>query len=67
MNGRQGGDSAKFARVLLTTADQDRPPLRFVAGADAIEGVEAKAEELPAQAEASRELGADPAHDDADA
>ena len=57
-------DPAKLARALLTIADQNQPPLRFVAGADAdaIEGVKAKANELLAQVEASRELGGDPAH-----
>jgi NAD(P)-dependent dehydrogenase (short-subunit alcohol dehydrogenase family) len=64
MNGRQTGDPAKLARALLAIADQAEPPLRFVAGADAIEGVEAKARELLAQAEASRALGGDLAHDD---
>ncbi|MGW1209107.1 SDR family oxidoreductase [Streptomyces sp. NPDC002499] len=63
MNGRQTGDPAKLARALLTIADQDKPLLRFVAGADAIEGVEAKARELLTQAQASRELGADLAYD----
>lgn len=67
MNGQQTGDPAKLARALLTIADQDKPLQRFVAGADAIEGVEAKARELLAQAEASRELGADLAYDDASA
>jgi hypothetical protein len=38
-----------------------------VAGADAIAGVEAKAKELLAQADASRALGANLAHDDANA
>ncbi|MFF2513953.1 SDR family oxidoreductase [Streptomyces sp. NPDC058086] len=64
MNGRQTGDPAKLARALLTIADQDKPLLRFVAGADAIEGVEAKARELLAQAQASRELGGNLAYDD---
>jgi NAD(P)-dependent dehydrogenase (short-subunit alcohol dehydrogenase family) len=64
MSGRQPGDPAKLAHALLTIADQEKPPLRFVAGADAIEGVEAKARELLAQAEASRALGGDLAHDD---
>ncbi|WP_105971978.1 SDR family oxidoreductase [Streptomyces geranii] len=59
MNGSQPGDPTKLARALLTIADQDKPLLRFVAGADAIEGVEGKARELLAQADASRELGAD--------
>ncbi|MET9901605.1 SDR family oxidoreductase [Streptomyces sp. NPDC006446] len=67
MNGQQGGDPAKLARALLTIADQADPPLRFVAGADAIEGVEAKAGELLAQAQASRELGGNLGHDDATA
>ncbi|MFK0025018.1 SDR family oxidoreductase [Streptomyces sp. NPDC090798] len=64
MNGRQTGDPAKLARALLTIADQDKPLLRFVAGADAIEGVEGKARELLAQAQASRELGGNLAYDD---
>ncbi|MEU0236135.1 SDR family oxidoreductase [Nocardiopsis sp. NPDC006198] len=64
MNGRQSGDPAKLARALLTIAGQERPPLRFVAGADAIEGAQAKAGELSAQAQASRALGGDLAHDD---
>jgi NAD(P)-dependent dehydrogenase (short-subunit alcohol dehydrogenase family) len=67
MNGQQTGDPAKLARALLTIADQDQPPLRFVAGADAIAGVETKAKELLAQADASRALGANLAHDDANA
>ena len=66
-NGQQTGDPAKLARALLTIADQDQPPLRFVAGADAITGAEAKAKELLAQADASRALGANLAHDDANA
>ncbi|WP_406436986.1 SDR family oxidoreductase [Streptomyces sp. NBC_01613] len=67
MNGQQTGDPAKLARALLTIADQDKPLLRFVAGADAIEGVEAKARELLAQAEASRELGGNLGYDDTSA
>lgn len=67
MNGRQAGDPAKLAQALLTIAGQDEPPLRFVAGADASEAVEAKAQELLAQARASRELGGDLAYDDAGA
>ena len=67
MNGQQSGDPAKLARALLTIADQQEPPLRFVAGADAIEGVKAKAQELLAQAEASRELGGNLAYEDSNA
>ncbi|MFJ4082847.1 SDR family NAD(P)-dependent oxidoreductase [Streptomyces iakyrus] len=65
INGQQPGDPAKLAHALLTIADQERPPLRFLAGADAIEGATAKARELLAQAEASRELGGSLSHDDA--
>jgi hypothetical protein len=67
MNGQQSGDPAKLARALLTIADQQEPPLRFVAGADAIGGVKAKAQELLAQAEASRELGGNLAYEDSNA
>ncbi|QCD58743.1 SDR family oxidoreductase [Streptomyces hawaiiensis] len=67
INGQQPGDPAKLAHALLTLAGQDQPPLRFVAGADAIEGVSAKARELLAQVEASRELGGNLGHDDTNA
>jgi NAD(P)-dependent dehydrogenase (short-subunit alcohol dehydrogenase family) len=64
MSGQQPGDPAKLARALLALAGQEQPPLRLVAGADAIAAVEAKARELLAQAQASRELGGDLAYDD---
>jgi NAD(P)-dependent dehydrogenase (short-subunit alcohol dehydrogenase family) len=67
INGQQPGDPAKLAHALLTLAGQDQPPLRFVAGADAIEGVSAKARELLAQVEASRELGGNLGHNDTNA
>jgi len=35
MSGRQGGDPAKLAKALVQLAAQDKPPLRWVAGADA--------------------------------
>ncbi|MEJ3750082.1 short-chain dehydrogenase/reductase SDR [Actinomycetes bacterium KLBMP 9797] len=56
MNGQQPGDPAKLARALLAIADQEKPLPRFVASADAIEAAQAKASELLAQADASREL-----------
>jgi NAD(P)-dependent dehydrogenase (short-subunit alcohol dehydrogenase family) len=65
MNGQQGGDPAKLANALVQLARQDDPPLRWVAGADAIEVVEQKAKDLLAQADAYRELSSDLAHDDA--
>jgi len=65
MNGQQGGDPAKLANALVQLASQDEPPLRFAAGADAVEVVEKKAEDLLAQVDAYRELSSSLAHDDA--
>ena len=65
MNGQQGGDPAKLAEALVRLAGQDEPPLRFVAGADAIATFEQKAKDLLAQADAYRELSSNLAHDDA--
>jgi NAD(P)-dependent dehydrogenase (short-subunit alcohol dehydrogenase family) len=65
MNGRQAGDPAKLARALVELADSDEPPLRWVAGEDAVEGVEQKARLLLAQVDAHRELSTNLAHDDA--
>ena len=65
MNGLQGGDPAKLARALVHRAGQDEPPLRWVAGADAVATVEQKAHDLLAQADAHRKLSSSLAHDDA--
>ena len=65
MNGQQGGDPAKLANALVQLASQDEPPLRLVAGADAVATVEQKAKDLLAQADAYRELSSNLAHDDA--
>jgi hypothetical protein len=65
MNGQQGGDPAKLAHVLVQLAGQDQPPLRFVAGADAIATVEQKAKDLLTQAGAYQELSGNLAYDDA--
>ena len=56
MSGKQGGDPAKLAKALVTVVDQEKPPLRWVAGADAVETVEQKANDLLAQVEANRDL-----------
>jgi NAD(P)-dependent dehydrogenase (short-subunit alcohol dehydrogenase family) len=64
MNGRQAGDPAKLARALVELADSNEPPLRWVAGEDAVEGVEQKARLLLAQVDAHRELSRNLAHDD---
>ena len=64
MNGQQGGDPAKLAAALLTITELDTPPLRFVAGADAVAAVEHKANDLLAQIDAHRALSTALAYDD---
>jgi NAD(P)-dependent dehydrogenase (short-subunit alcohol dehydrogenase family) len=64
MNGQQGGDPAKLANALVQLASQNEPPVRFVAGADAVQTVEQKARTLLAQADAHRELSSNLAFDD---
>jgi NAD(P)-dependent dehydrogenase (short-subunit alcohol dehydrogenase family) len=65
MNGKQGGDPAKLAEALIHLASLDEPPLRFVAGADAVAAVKQKANELISQADAYRELSGSLALDEA--
>jgi NAD(P)-dependent dehydrogenase (short-subunit alcohol dehydrogenase family) len=65
MNGQQGGDPAKLAQALIGLATSDQPPVRWVAGADAVAGVEQKAKDLLAQVDAHRGLSSNLAHDDA--
>ena len=65
MNGLQGGDPAKLAKALIQLAGSDEPPLRWPAGADAVETFEKKAKELLAQASAHRALSSSLSHDDA--
>jgi NAD(P)-dependent dehydrogenase (short-subunit alcohol dehydrogenase family) len=65
MNGRQGGDPAKLAAALVTIAGMGQPPLRWVAGADAVEAATTKAQTLLKQVDAHRELSTSLAHDDA--
>src|SRR2546428_11857885 len=67
MSGKQGGDPAKLAKALVQLASQDEPPLRWAAGADAVEDLEQKAQRLLAQAGAYRELSSSLAHDDTNA
>ena len=66
MNGRQAGDPAKLAAALVSVAQNENPPLRWVAGADAVAAVEKKARDLLAQVDAYRELSSNLAHDRAD-
>jgi hypothetical protein len=65
VNGQQGGDPAKLAKALIELATAEKPPVRWVAGADAVQAAEAKAKELLAQVDAYRELSSSLSHDDA--
>jgi NAD(P)-dependent dehydrogenase (short-subunit alcohol dehydrogenase family) len=65
MNGKQSGDPAKLAAALITVVDRDEPPLRWLAGADAVQTAEQKANDLRAHADAFRELSSSLNHDDA--
>jgi len=67
MSGKQGGDPAKLAKALVTVVEQEQPPLRWVAGADAVATVEQKATELLAQVDAYRDLSSSLAFDEAQA
>jgi NAD(P)-dependent dehydrogenase (short-subunit alcohol dehydrogenase family) len=63
MDGKQGGDPAKLAEAIVKLVALKEPPLRFAAGADAVQTFEAKANTLLAQAQAHRELSASLAYD----
>jgi NAD(P)-dependent dehydrogenase (short-subunit alcohol dehydrogenase family) len=64
MSGLQGGDPAKLAEAIVRLASQPEPPLRWPAGADAVETFEKKGRELLAKANAHRTLSSSLAHDD---
>jgi hypothetical protein len=65
VNGQQGGDPAKLAKALIELATAEEPPVRWVAGADAVQAAEGKARALLAQVDAYRELSSSLSHDDA--
>ena len=65
MNGHQGGDSAKLGEAIVMLAGLTEPPIRFAAGADAVQTFEAKANALLEQAAAHRDLSCSLARDDA--
>jgi NAD(P)-dependent dehydrogenase (short-subunit alcohol dehydrogenase family) len=64
MNGQQGGDPTKLAQALLTIVEQEPPPLRFIAGADATAQAEEKLAERQQQIDAFRELSSSLALDE---
>ena len=55
-HGQQSGDPAKLAQALVLIAGQQPPPLRFIAGADAINVAEQKVQNLQQQINAYRDL-----------
>jgi NAD(P)-dependent dehydrogenase (short-subunit alcohol dehydrogenase family) len=64
MSGKQTNDPAKLAAALITVVDEEQPPLRWIAGADAVETVEQKARQLLAQVDAYRVLSSSLAVDE---
>jgi NAD(P)-dependent dehydrogenase (short-subunit alcohol dehydrogenase family) len=64
MDGNQVGDPAKLARALLTITELEQPPLRFIAGADALAAAEEKLAERQQQIDALRDLSTSLAIDD---
>jgi NAD(P)-dependent dehydrogenase (short-subunit alcohol dehydrogenase family) len=63
-NGRQSGDPAKLAQALLTIADQEQPPRRFIAGADAIAQAEQQVAQFQEEIDALRDLSSSLALDE---
>jgi NAD(P)-dependent dehydrogenase (short-subunit alcohol dehydrogenase family) len=63
-NGRQAGDPAKLARALVAIADEQQPPRRFIAGADAIALAEQQVGQLQAEIDAFRDLSSSLALDE---
>jgi NAD(P)-dependent dehydrogenase (short-subunit alcohol dehydrogenase family) len=55
-SGNQPGDPAKLAQALLTIANEEQPPRRFLAGADAIPLAEQKVADLQQVINAPRDL-----------
>jgi NAD(P)-dependent dehydrogenase (short-subunit alcohol dehydrogenase family) len=55
-NGQQSGDPAKLARALITISSQEKPPHRFIAGADAIDTAEQVIVVLQKEVNAYRDL-----------
>ncbi len=62
-NGQQSGDPAKLAQALITISSLEKPPRRFIAGADAVGTAEQVAATLQQQTDAHRELSCSLAYD----
>jgi NAD(P)-dependent dehydrogenase (short-subunit alcohol dehydrogenase family) len=63
-NGKQPGDPGKLAQALLTIVDEDEPPFRFIAGADAVAQAEKTLAERQQQIETYRDLSTSLAFDE---
>ncbi|MEK3722834.1 hypothetical protein [Paenibacillus sp. FSL H8-0034] len=63
MNGKQGGDPSKLANALLTIASEKQPPVRWVAGEDAVAAIEQKVNDLQKQIHAYRDLSTSLSYD----
>jgi hypothetical protein len=55
-NHRQIGNPARLAKALLVLAEEPNPPLRYVAGSDAVEKVSAKLQGVSDEIAKWREL-----------
>ena len=64
IDGKQPGDPAKLAWALIQLADSDNPPLRWVAGSDAVLAAEEKAQTLLTQVEAQRAMSTSLGHEE---
>jgi len=64
-NGQQTGDPAKLAQALITISNEEKPPRRFIAGADAIGTAEHVIAVLQQQINAYRKLSTSLAYGDA--
>lgn len=63
-NGHEPGDRKKLASAFVSVVDMNPPPKRWVAGADAVEGISAKGHQLITDATAFTGLSTDLAHED---
>ena len=60
--GKQTNDPVKLADALIKIASEEKPPRRFMAGADSVASAKQKAADLQAQSEAYLELSSSMAH-----
>src|ERR1700751_2225351 len=65
-NGQQSDDPSKLPQALITISSQEKPPRRFIAGADAVGTAEQVAATLQQQTDAYRELSSSLAYEDAE-